>query len=460
MKNKTLRSVIATVVLVLGAATVIWAALPPPVPQQLGIYDAKFTTFTRNECLECHVSDAVLVPRHHNLINSKGLACLDCHTLVPDGTGGFVFADFRTCNVCHKSSPHHASAKAVAKDCVFCHGSFIDNPLDGHYVPTYPVSSVTPMVSGRSVTDPSGNIVTVQGCAACHKANATAIDPKTNTVRPISSNADTHHGTGIGANDNSQCLWCHNFTQPGLAIRQCESCHGVKSLHNIQLKSSTGTVSPGNEAAGFGHIGNNWDCVGCHWSWYGNATSSPATSIVPSLTGQSSYTLEANKSTAMTLTGASFTNVGGNSVTYNPTVAIRNATTSLTATPTSFTDSEIQVIIPALPEGTYDLRVTKEGVQSNLAKLIVIPEVGIKTAVLSSNKTVTIVGSGFGMMPPEDYKSGIGVFAGTTQAKLLSWSPTKIVAYSAQFAVGDQVTVKTLNRTVSQTILAAAKKTR
>lgn len=470
MNKKIVSSMLASACLVIGAAAAVMA-LPPPTPQNLGIYDAKFTSFTTNECLGCHGSHTLLVPRHHNLINSKGLACLDCHTMVPDGSGGFTFADFRTCSVCHKESPHHKSAKAVAQDCQFCHGSFIDNPLDGHYVPTYPVSSVTPMPSGRTVVVPGTTPpvqAIVQGCEACHQASAAAIDPITNLPRPISSNADTHHGTGIGAKDPvtgatigiGQCEWCHNFNNPGLEIRQCESCHGVKSLHNIQLKSGTAPVSPGNEAAGFGHIGNNWDCQGCHWSWYGNAASSPATAIVPSLTGQSAHTLAANKTAALTLTGASFTNIGGDSVTYNPSVVISNDTTSKTLTPVSFTDSEIQVSVPGLLPGTYNLTVVKEGVKSNLSKLVVFPELAIKTAALSSKGTATITGLGFGATPPADYNSGLGVFVGTTPAKVISWSATKIVATSPAIKAGAEVTVKALNGSVSKSVLALAKKSR
>lgn len=468
MNKKIVTSMLASACLVVGAAAAVMA-LPPPAPQSLGIYDAKFTSFTTNECLGCHGSHALLVPRHHNLINSKGLACLDCHTMVPDGSGGFTFADFRTCSVCHTESPHHKSAQAVAQDCQYCHGSFIDNPLDGHYVPTYGVSSITPMTDGRTVTNPAnGAQVIVQGCEACHQASAAAIDPVTNLSRPISSNADTHHGTGIGAKDPvtgapvgiGQCEWCHDFNNPGLEIRQCESCHGVKSLHNIQLKSAAGTVSPGNEAAGFGHIGNNWDCQGCHWSWYGNAATNPATAIVPSLTGQSAHTLAANKTAALTLTGASFTNVGGNSVTYNPSVVISNDTTTKTLTPVSFTDSEIQVNVPALLPGTYNLTVVKEGVKSNLSKLVVFPELTIKTAVLASKNTATITGLGFGATPPADYNSGLGVFVGTTPAKVISWSATKIVATSPAIKAGAEVSVKALNGTVSKSVLAVAKKTR
>ena len=322
------------------------------------------------------------------------------------------------------------------------------------------------------VADPAGNQVTVQGCAACHQANATAIDPATNQVRAIGSNSATHHGTRIGypaapATATSpalpagigQCVWCHNFENPGLEIRQCESCHGVKSLHNIQYTTGANPV-PGAEGRGLGHIGDNWDCQGCHWSWYGNSVDTPfTTAIVPALKGQSSYTLAANKAAALTLTGFSFVNVS-NGITYNPSVTISNATTSVTITPASFTETEIQVIIPALLQGTYDLTVVKGDVKSNLAKLVVFPELAIKTVVLASSNTVTIAGSGFGTTPPADFKSGLGVFVGTTQARIISWSPTKIVASSPAFVAGAQATVKALNGSVSKAVLATAKKSR
>lgn len=464
MKKNVVMYVVAAIAMMLGATTVLLAQTPPPVPQTFGIYDAKFTTFTTAECRGCHSSG---VPdRHHNLIYTKGKACLDCHTLVSDGLTppSMVFADFRTCSVCHKTSPHHTTAAAAARDCKACHGP-IDNPLDGHYVPTYPVSSVTPRINGIPAVDPAtGAIVTVQGCAACHQPNATAIDPNTNLVRAISSNADTHHGTNLGQPGSTvgNCDWCHNFAQPGLAIRQCESCHGVKSLHNIQPKVG-GAPVPGGEPAGLGHIGNNWDCQGCHVSWFGKGLeeTTPA-AIIPGIRGNS-YSLPANKEAVLTLNGVAFTNTLNNGTIYNPTVLIKTDTISLTLTPLSFTNSEIQVTVPALLEGNYNIYVSKgtgtAEVRSNVAKLVVSQPVFIKTAI-ASNNTVTISGSDFGSAPPTDYKSGMGVFAGTTQGKIVSWSANKIVATIPGIKAGNQVTVKTLRGPVSAVVLEAAKKSR
>jgi hypothetical protein len=129
---------------------------------------------------------------------------------------------------------------------------------------------------------------TVQGCEACHQADPTA------TPKPIFSNADNHHGTGIGATDPLQCNWCHNVTS-GITIRQCEACHGVKSIHNIQVDTpaaaNLGSIVPGAENLGYGHIGNDYDCKGCHWSWFGN--SAPFTAATVPLSTARAFTLPA-----------------------------------------------------------------------------------------------------------------------------------------------------------------------
>lgn len=470
MKKKVLMSASLAAVVLAGAAFVGAAVPPPPVNQFLGIYDTKFPNLTKADCLECHISDEVLVQQHHALINTvtPPASCINttgtvpptlatgCHVMVPDGSGGFTFQDFRNCFNCHTQTPHHTSAAAVAKDCKFCHGNFIDNPLDGHYIPTYGASSVTPLPGGRTVTSPTGSLVTVQGCEACHQAAPNAIDPKTNTVRPIFSNQDTHHGTGI-----TDCNLCHN-TSSNVPIRQCEVCHGVNSLHNIQRDSpntaNLGSINPGLEDLGWGHIGNNWDCQGCHWSWFGN--SSPFTdATVPAINGQSSYTVTAGKDAVLTITGASFVNVGPDGVTtYQPTVTLTCGTTNLSLTPFSVTESEIKVSVPALTEGVYELRVAKAKKVSNLAKLTVAPARTIAAATLAAGKTLTITGTGFGPAPSAEYDAGTGVFAGTTEATVISWSDTKVVATSPAFAANGYVTVKTIGGALSGKILAAPKK--
>ena len=478
MKRMKMLSISLSAGLVLGAALVSWAVVPPPpVNQQLFIKDTKFPNITKADCLVCHVSDTELVKKHHALINTTTppVSCYNttsgaptlatgCHRLISDGSGGFVLEDFRTCSNCHTSTPHHTTAAAAAQDCKFCHGKAIDNPLDGHYVPTYTINydsttgGVTPNPKGRQVVDPTtGKIVWVQGCRACHQGDPAA-------TPPLFDNIGTHHGTGLGFSGTGQCTWCHTDQLGTLDIRACERCHGVKSLHNIQADSpnanNLGSIVPGQENLGYGHIGNNWDCQGCHASWFGNA-GGMTTATAPSLNGQSAYSVTVGAATNLTLTGVGFMNVGDDGITvYKPVVTLTNGTTNLTIEPYSVTESEIKVLVPALAEGVYQLRVVKNGnVESNLAKLTAVPAVQVKSAVLGA-KTVTITGKGFGAAPPTDYNSGLGVFVGDQQGKVISWSPDKIVASGAMFKAGSTVTVKTLYGPTSATITVATRKIR
>ncbi|WP_306535952.1 IPT/TIG domain-containing protein [Geobacter sp.] len=472
MKQKVLLSAALTVTTLLGAA-VIWANVPPPpVNQTIGIFDTQFGQLTRPDCLTaapCHVSDEILVPRHHNLVETEGKQCLDCHRLVQDpNTGIFGFADFRNCLQvgCHISSPHHVTTQAQQQNCQACHGSLIDNPGDGHFIPTYAKSSVTPNTKwfGNNPNDPK----TYGGCAVCHQADLTT------TPRPILSNQDTHHGTGIGFPPSQtglpmqvgDCSWCHgNVTNNAtlLDIRKCEQCHGIKSLHNIQVDTpaaaNVGTIVPGQESAGYGHIGNNSDCFGCH-GFFGMADTATAPATIPSVSGVSKQVLAANVENVLTVQGQSFVNSDSTgSVIVKPVVTVTNGSVSLTVQPVSITDTEVKVTVPALVAGNYELRIDKQGTFSNPVKLVVIAPTSIKSASISG-RTVTITGAGFGQAPPADYNSGMGVIVGAAnvQAQIVSWSDAKIVVSVRSAKAGEPVTVKTLNGGISKLMTAASKK--
>ncbi len=482
MRNKIVRSALASVAMVLGAAAVLWATVPPPPVNQnpATIYDTKYGTFTVEDCHKCHGADPGLVTLHHNLINTTvpAVSCYNasgttpttlatgCHILVPAASGGYTFQDFRNCLNCHTGqSPHHMSTYAATQDCVHCHGNVIDNPTDGHYIPTYVINTdstkggVTPAPSGRSVPDPAnpGTTIIVQGCAACHQADLAA-------TPSIYSNAELHHGTNIGSflqpGGVGQCSWCHDVHN---SIRGCEQCHGVKSLHNIQFDTpnanNLGTIAPGNETAGYGHIGDNWDCVGCHSSWTGSSTNDTG-ATAPSINNLSTSVVTAGIGSELIINGGSFTNTDALGVTsYTPVVTLVNGSNTITLTPFSYTNSEIKVLLPALQQGIYELRVDKSGTISNLKKLIVAPRLEVKTAMLSGT-TMTITGVGFGTPPTAKTKALIGVFVDTAPARTISWSDTKIVATSAAFAAGKTVTVKTLFGPVNSTIFAVTKKVR
>ena len=462
--QKTIMLVFSLVIpFVFGMIELSSAAVPPPPANQyLGIYDTDFGYLTRVKCLECHFSDQILVQRHHALLNSappaKTYECLSCHVLIPDGSGGYVFEDFRTCENCHTTSPHHTTPAVIARQCNVCHGSFVDNYDDGHYIPTYPKSSVTPDTYGQTYTDPTTGAISVTGgCGACHQPDATAIDPNTGTVRPVLSNKQTHHSTHLS------CSLCHDIHGALKDIRKCETCHGIKSLHNIQkdspAASNPGTIVPGEEDSGWGHVGNNSDCNGCHLSVFRGASMAPSTATVPAIGSLSSQTVRSNQSSILTISGSGFVN-SSMGTTYSPVIVIGNESTSISITPTSYSEAEIVLVIPSLVAGNYDLRVVKNDKQSNRSRITVVPFLSAKSAIIGNNSTITIVGSGFRTPPPTDYSSGLGVFINNVEARVLSWSETKIVVSVKGAKPGNTVVVKSLNGTASVSATAAVKKTR
>jgi hypothetical protein len=150
--------VIAGMTLFLASAS--WADVPaPPVNQTIGMDDVLFHDAEEADCRVCHSSG---VPDRHHMLYGSAIpsgslvpfpdadgdsipdtvyACLNCHE--QGGTGGFLVV--RDCLTCHNAgSPHHTTAAAVALNCPACHGDLVDSPYDGHYIPTYSPSMVTP----------------------------------------------------------------------------------------------------------------------------------------------------------------------------------------------------------------------------------------------------------------------------------------------------------------------------
>jgi len=415
MKKRMLIGLAATAALAVGATAGLAA-----VNQKIGIADTKFVNLYRADCIVCHVSDTVLVTRHHALIQSANKQCLDCHTQISDGTGGFYFADFRTCEVCHKTTPHHITDAAAARDCVSCHGKYVDNYNDGHTVPSYAPSDVTPMAGSKVVddaqsTDPTKTIAT-GGCTACHVADLTA------TPRKIYRNADTHHGTGL-----QNCLWCHGDAEGTVTnIRTCETCHGIKSLHNVQVDSpntaNVGKVVSGGETPGWGHIGSNEDCWGCH-GWYDKYDIAPETdAVVAWIEKLNTVVATAGARFNLVISGESFISENSGAV-YTPKVEING----VTYTPVAYTNNSITVSVPTLKIGNYDVRVLKNGKVSNKASFSVKPALKVSTAT-ASGTTATFQGVGFANAPLANTKSEQKVTINGKEAKIISWTDTKVVA--------------------------------
>ena len=129
----------------------------------------------------------------------------------------------------------------------------VDNPNDGHYIPSGDLPPDLPAIECKLWEgEPGASACLAGGCLACHDEDPSA-DP------PIAGYGDVHHF------QNFNCDVCHQV-HFGLNFRDCEGCHGIDSLHNIQADSNgDGEIIPGGEDPGWGHIGNEIDCEGCHY---------------------------------------------------------------------------------------------------------------------------------------------------------------------------------------------------
>ena len=127
--------------------------------------------------------------------------CLNCHEQ-DTSTGVIRFLVERDCLECHvqipgEASVHHLTPTAQGTasndignngigDCTPCHGDLVDDIGDGHTIPTYNPSLVTP--------EPSTDPVAPGGCNYCHDAG---LDTSTVPNVQVFSNEDTHHNTGV-----------------------------------------------------------------------------------------------------------------------------------------------------------------------------------------------------------------------------------------------------------------------
>lgn len=256
MKEIALMVGVLALSVVLGTGLCLANVPAPPVDQNIGLWDKTFNNMSETDCRGCHGDN--LVGLHHQLITTKGLLCTSCHKL-DCSTGTCQFASFRDCFQCHsqvagQASVHHLGQAAQDGDCASCHGDLVQNRTDGHYIPTYNATMVTPRPS-----DGTG----VNGKGACDYCHSWGNDFGTGNL--VYANKETHHNTGLGQ-DSSKCTWCHDSQAgTGLKIRACEQCHAPQSMHNIQVDTNNdGKIVPGGELPYQGHIGNNEDCLGCH----------------------------------------------------------------------------------------------------------------------------------------------------------------------------------------------------
>jgi hypothetical protein len=422
-----------------------WTDVPaPPVNQTIGMADSLFGELTEADCRACHASG--VTDRHHllysqpipagslvphpdadgNGIPDSTYGCLNCHDA--------SFAPIRDCTVCHTSNAHHTTPAAINHDCVSCHGDVVDNIGDGHYIPTYLPSDVTP-----STRDGDGLPLNSRGngagaCNYCHDDDG---------LRPpvIRNNSDLHHATSYAVEGTLDCLVCHDIFNP-LSIRVCEGCHGPDSLHNIQADSpkasNLGMIVVGGEDAGYGHVGKDIgpgdsDCWGCHG--FSVATAPRSGPIIPTVYSSDLASIRAGSDATVTLTGASFTNIAGTTL-YESQVALTaaNGSSALLIPDLILDQGRLVVTIPGnTAPGNYNLQAVKGEFASNPTVVSIVPRVTITSVTVNGRMTIT--GRGFGGYAKGSGTAVIGTVASarggrlrTLEATIVSWNDTKIVA--------------------------------
>jgi hypothetical protein len=486
MKGKTLSVPLCIIGAILGLIGTVRADVPPPpVNQNLGILDSVFDLLAEEDCRYCHnqvgpdndgdgvpdypVDTTYLPSRHHLLVNTPMPAgsvapngdpngdgfyeCLSCHAVVwdPELAEFVLDPNFRDCTLCHVITPHHVTAQAQAGDCQHCHGSLVNNRDDGHYIPTDPPTTSTPRPGLGSGPNGEG------GCRFCHDTGVTS------DGRIVSPSNETHHGTQF----YPDCMMCHGLHGNFNSIRNCEVCHGIDALHNIQTDSNgDGVVIPGEEAPYFGHIGSPTDCGGCHIDMLQSAFVPESGSVAPHIDMLQSASVpesgpvtpqidhlspaqvRAGEGASISVAGFAFTNVV--QTPEGPTVLSSDVSLEAsdggvtTLPPTSVSESTMVVAIPAsLLAGRYSLRAVKTSEISNKKVLILLPTVVLSSAICDAG-TVTVAGSGFGgYLDAADSGTSVTgtivtIIGGgkkkpktrreTETATILSWTGSEIVA--------------------------------
>ncbi len=202
MKKRVFIVLLVALALTIGSVLVGWATVPPPVAnQQLGIDDGVFNNLATADCKACHedttppIDTSYIANRHHLLagqtippgsvvpvpdVNKDGnpditYGCGNCHPDDP-ATPYIDFKIILNCLECHVQdagvgSVHHIAAGGPAQSgvCTECHGDVVDDMGDGHNMPLYGKSLVTPKASGGlGPPNPIFTAVTRGACDYCH----------------------------------------------------------------------------------------------------------------------------------------------------------------------------------------------------------------------------------------------------------------------------------------------------
>jgi hypothetical protein len=313
------------------------------------------------------------------------------------------------------------------------------------------------------------------GCTYCHTSGTGSSTPGEDTASGVDvyKNGTLHHTAGVDKNRygdpvNGGCELCHGnpitFGGDTLALRNCEQCHGYESLHNIQADSpnadNIGTIVVGEEDYGYGHVGRDAgatdsDCWGCHGFGF-NAASAPAAGpVTPHLSNSNEQVIFAGKDTTIILSGSSLTNYSGTTeLTSFFTLSSQDFSIHIDLVPEQINISSATLIIPGTTTpGNYKLWAVKGNkagmwTYSNPLSIIIKEPMVIESQTMTVNcgigsGEVTIIGSGFGIAPPEGSELYMNVMQNNVKLEIVIWTDTKIIA-TGGFFDGSEITVNGL----------------
>jgi predicted metal-binding protein len=222
---------------------------------------------------------------------------------------------------------------------------------------------------------------------------------------------------------------------PLIAIRTCEGCHGLESLHNIQADSDgDDEITVGGELPGYGHVGadnpgGDSDCWGCHGFGFGSSSAPGAGPVTPFIASSNISVMTAGTDTEVILTGSAFTNVAGTTQWISNVVLTAADGSSIELTPDAISEGSLTVTFPGtITAGNYEVRAVKGDTKSNPVVISIKPAVVISsTRCGGCTGVVTINGSGFGDAPPEGAEEYLNVMAdGLFVGTIISWTDTQI----------------------------------
>ena len=322
-------------------------------------------------------------------------------------------------------------------------------------------------------------------CEHCHFAGVNPgddIQPNTGLAKDdVGGNMTNHHGSGVGQPGSGSvhsCNLCHApESPPDYAIRGCEVCHGISTLHAIEYDAVGDGIDPGNEKPFMGHIGNDLNCRGCHLNFRtgkvfearslsGDTGSefgelSGYNSPAPMINSLSTSGAIVGKATPLTITGSGFfarVNVGmgviKEAIPHVELINDNGVVTKLIPGRSNVTETTVNVTIPATMEpGSYELYVVKgiryeetdqvgrDFSQQSGTEPFIITHNATIDSVNCTDGTVTINGFGFGNMLTTDKFGNEGYVAEGTLGNWVnvknqdaslctveSWTDTKIIA--------------------------------